>query len=35
MGVLGKMIDNAAKNGITIEILPEDTDWEQIDYGEC
>jgi hypothetical protein len=27
------MIDKAAKSGITIEILPEDTDWEQIDYG--
>jgi hypothetical protein len=35
MGVLGNMIDNAEKNGIVIEILPEDTDWECIDYGEC
>ena len=32
-GVLENMITNAGKNGITIEILPEDTDWEQIDYG--
>jgi hypothetical protein len=34
-GVLENMITNAGKNGITIEILPEDTDWETIDYGEC
>lgn len=32
-GVLSNMIDKAGKNGITIEILPEDTDWETIDYG--
>jgi hypothetical protein len=30
LGVLQNMIDTAGKNGITIEILPEDTDWEQI-----
>jgi len=33
-GVLSNMIETAADNGINMEILPEDTDWEQIDYGE-
>jgi len=32
-GVLMNMRETAAKNGITIEILSEDTDWETIDYG--
>ena len=32
-GVLENMITNAGKNGIVMEILPEDTDWETIDYG--
>jgi hypothetical protein len=27
------MIKTAAENGIVMEILPEDTDWEGIDYG--
>jgi hypothetical protein len=31
-GVLQNMIANAAKNGITIEILPEETNWLEIDY---
>lgn len=30
--VLTGMIENAAKNNITIEILPEETDWEKITY---
>jgi hypothetical protein len=33
MGVLQNLIETAAENGIAMEILPEDTDWEQIDYG--
>lgn len=32
MGVLQNMIDNAAKNGITIEILPEETNWLELKY---
>ena len=28
------MIETAASNNIVIEILPEDTDWEEIDYGK-
>lgn len=31
-GVLDNMISNAAKNGITIEILPEDTNWLELNY---
>jgi hypothetical protein len=31
-GVLQNMIDNASKNGITIEILPEETNWLEIKY---
>ena len=31
-GVLDNMISNAAKNGITIEILPEDTNWMELNY---
>jgi hypothetical protein len=31
-GVLQNMIDKAAKNGITIEVLPEDTNWLEINY---
>jgi hypothetical protein len=34
MGVLQNMIDKAASNNVVMEILPEDTDWETIDYGE-
>jgi hypothetical protein len=30
--VLNSMIANASKNGITIEILPEDTNWLDIHY---
>jgi hypothetical protein len=30
--VLHKMIDGAGKNGVTIEILPEDTNWLEINY---
>lgn len=32
MSVLSNMIDNASKNGITIEILPEATNWLEINY---
>jgi len=32
MSVLQSMIDNASKNGITIEILPEETNWLEINY---
>jgi hypothetical protein len=32
MGVLQTMIDKASKNGITIEILPEETNWLEINY---
>jgi hypothetical protein len=31
-GVLQNMIVNAEKNGITIEILPEETNWLEINY---
>ncbi len=31
-GVLNQMIANASKNAITIEILPEDTNWLDIHY---
>lgn len=30
--VLHKMIDDAEKNAITIEILPEDTNWLEVNY---
>lgn len=30
--VLNGMIEKAAKNGVTIEILPEDTNWLEINY---
>jgi hypothetical protein len=32
MSVLSNMIDKAAKNGIMIEILPENTNWLEINY---
>jgi hypothetical protein len=32
MGVLSNMIDKAKDNGITIEILPEATNWLEINY---
>jgi hypothetical protein len=32
VGVLQNMIATAAKNGITIEILPEETNWLEISY---
>jgi hypothetical protein len=31
-GILDNMISNAEKNAITIEILPEDTNWLEINY---
>jgi hypothetical protein len=31
-GVLQNMIANASKNAITIEILPEETNWLEIKY---
>ena len=31
-GVLQNMISNASKNAITIEILPEETNWLEINY---
>lgn len=31
-GVLQNMIDTAAKNGITIEVLPEETNWLELNY---
>jgi hypothetical protein len=31
-GVLENMISNASKNAITIEILPEETNWLEINY---
>ena len=31
-GVLMNMRENAEKNGITIEILPEETNWMEINY---
>ena len=30
--VLANMISNAANNGITIEVLPEETNWLEINY---
>jgi hypothetical protein len=33
MGVLSNMIEQAKKRGIDIEILPEETNWLEIDYG--
>jgi hypothetical protein len=32
MSVLSGMIDKAAKNGVSIEILPENTNWLEINY---
>ena len=32
MSVINNMIEQAAKDNITIEILPEDTDWLKINY---
>jgi hypothetical protein len=32
MSVLSNMIDKAAKNGVTIEVLPENTNWLEINY---
>ena len=32
--VLDNMIENTKNRGITIEILPEDTDWLKLDYEE-
>jgi hypothetical protein len=32
MSVLSNMIDKAAKTGVTIEILPQDTNWLEINY---
>lgn len=34
MSVLSNMIDKAAKNGVTIEILPQDTNWLEINYEQ-
>jgi hypothetical protein len=31
-GILKNLIDRALKNGITIEVLDEDTDWTNINY---
>ena len=31
-GILKHMTDKALKNGITIEVLPEETDWTKINY---
>lgn len=31
-GVLNNMITNSAKNGVTIEIMPEDTNWLELKY---
>jgi len=31
-GVLSGMIERSAKHGITIEILPEDTNWLELNY---
>jgi len=31
-GVLNNMVQNADNNGITIEILPEDTKWLELNY---
>lgn len=32
MSVIGNFIDQAKENGITIEIMPEDTKWLEINY---
>jgi hypothetical protein len=32
MSVLSNMIDKAAENGITIEILPEETNFLELNY---
>ena len=32
MGVLQNMIDNAAERNVTIQILPEDTNWLELTY---
>jgi hypothetical protein len=32
MSVLSNMIDKAAKTGVTIEILPENTNWLELNY---
>lgn len=32
MGVLQNMIDKAGENGLTIEIMPETTDWLELNY---
>ena len=34
MSVLSGMIDKAVENGISIEILPQETEWADIDYGK-
>ena len=34
MSVLQTMIDNAAKRGVTIEILPEETNFMELNYGD-
>lgn len=34
MGVLGNMITQAAERGVTIEILPEETDFLELDYAD-
>ncbi len=31
-GVLSNMIDKASKNGVTIEIMPADTNWLELKY---
>lgn len=31
-GVLDDMITRSAEHGVTIEIMPEDTDWKDLDY---
>jgi len=31
-GVLETMVNNALKNGVTIEVLPEETNWLEINY---
>ena len=33
MGVLSNMIEKAKEVGVDIEILPEETNWLEIDYG--
>lgn len=34
MGILNNFIENAAKNGVTITVMPEDTDFLTLNYGE-